>query len=317
MKKQKVAVTVGRFQVADLHYAQIFILYNLMKTNDRLCVLLGCSSATGTSRDPLDFESRKKMLEKQFPDIIIDRIDDNISDEVWSENVDKKIKQLFSDKSNVTLYGGRDSFLQHYQGKYPTKEFKKINHFPGTVVREKIGATVKDSAEWREGQIYLSQNQYPRLFMTVDIAVLKQSDDKNLQVLLGKKSGEKKLRFVGGFVDATDSCLEEACKREVIEETSLEVDDFEYVSSRLIDDWRYKQTKDRIMTSFFVCKYIYGSTFQAKDDIAELDWYDINKIKFNMINDSHQNLYLDLMKYLSNKLTLPLKNDKLNLTMFD
>lgn len=295
MKKYDYCVTVGRFQVPDLHYAHIKILYDMMVAHKKVLVLVGSSQAPGTDIDPLDYPSRKAMIEKQFPNIIVDKLTDHRSDDIWSDNLDKKIRQHFP-KGTVVVSGGRDSFLNHYKGKFPTREFKKINHWPGTAIREKVGKTVKDSSEWREGQIYLTQNQFPRTFMTVDVAIIKK-ENGIMRVLLGKKEGCQELRFVGGFVDPTDNGLIEACKREVQEETDLEVDDFQFVSSIRVNDSRYAKSKDGIMTSFFVGKYLWGSHFKAKDDIVHLDWYCINKSLVKKMTPGHGVLLEDLIKY--------------------
>lgn len=301
-KKYDYAVTVGRFQVADLHYAHIKILYDMMVEHKQICVFLGVSTAMGTQRDPLDFPSRKKMLEKQFPNIIVKPLLDQRSDEEWSQILDREIKKTFP-KGSVLVYGGRDSFLERYSGKYDTKEFPKINHFPGTEVREKIGKIVKDSAEWREGQIYLTQQQYPRVFFTVDVAVLK-TQGKKTKVLLGKKTGSNEYRFVGGFIDPTDESSFHSAKRELFEESDLDLplDSFNFLTSIRIDDWRYRNTKDGIMTNFFIAYDTTNKKVTPKDDICYLAWVDINNEKIeSQLTSCHAKLFKVLKLHLENK----------------
>jgi len=301
MKNYEFAVTVGRFQVADLHYAHIKILYDMMVAHKQILIFIGVSPAIGTERNPLDFQSRKKMLEKQFPNVVIKPIYDQGSDELWSANLDKAIEETFK-SDNVLVYGGRDSFLPHYKGKFDTKEFEKINHFPGTEVRQKIGKTVKDSAEWREGQIYVTQNQYPRTFFTVDVAPIDfYAVDGKIRVLLAKKKSSDLFRFVGGFVDPTDASLEFSAQRELYEETDLLIDrtEFKYIKSIKIDDWRYRNSKDGIITSFFMCNADSTKPAYPKDDICYLEWVELTDEKLNtqMVGE-HLNLLRDLKIYI-------------------
>jgi bifunctional NMN adenylyltransferase/nudix hydrolase len=61
--------------------------------------------------------------------------------------------------------------------------------------------------------------------------------------------------------------------REAREESGLEVGDPEYVGSTQIDDYRYpKSGSDRIMTSFFTVRYLFGAAVAA-DDISEVEWF--------------------------------------------
>ena len=98
----------------------------------------------------------------------------------------------------------------------------------------------------------------------------------NPLALARKKNDPKgKWRFIGGFVDINkDETLEEAVKREVLEETnSLGVGEPIYIGSAKIDDWRYRNEQDGIMTSLFVIPYLFGAP-KATDDIDELEWFD-------------------------------------------
>lgn len=301
-KKYKVGVTVGRFQVSDLHYAHIKIIYDMMVAHEKVCIFLGVSSAMGTDKDPLDFESRKIMIEEQFPNVIVEPITDQRSDEEWSKNLDIRIKQLFP-KQSVLICGGRDSFLDHYCGKYPTQEFPKINHFPGSEVRKKIGEKTLASSEFRKGQIYLTQKQYPRTFFTVDIACI-SPNGKTDMVLLGKKAKNDKLRFPGGFIDPTDESLFHAAKRELFEETNLDIDlkEFNFLTSVRINDWRYRGSKDGIMTNFLVCNDDPKQKTQAKDDLVAVEWCDINDKKLEeKITPSHLILLKTLKIHIQNK----------------
>ena len=92
--------------------------------------------------------------------------------------------------------------------------------------------------------------------------------------MVARKPDEKKWRFIGGFSDPRSTSLEADAKREVSEESGVEVDLITYLGSTLIDDWRYRGEQDKIKTALFVAKYIYGKP-EGADDIAEVKWVPI------------------------------------------
>ncbi len=112
-------------------------------------------------------------------------------------------------------------------------------------------------------------NRYPTVFATVDVVIRKGN-----QLLLGRKPHQTKFRFVGGFTDpALDNSYEDAAKREAKEETGIDVQSVKYLGSTRIDDPRYRNTPDCIITHLFEATEWSGEPF-ASDDIAELKWFD-------------------------------------------
>ena len=65
-----------------------------------------------------------------------------------------------------------------------------------------------------------------------------------------------------------------------MEETKLEITDPVYVTSAVIDDWRYRQEKDKITTALFHARRMYGHP-EPNDDICELKWFDTNEINLD------------------------------------
>jgi bifunctional NMN adenylyltransferase/nudix hydrolase len=100
-------------------------------------------------------------------------------------------------------------------------------------------------------------------------------NEERTKVLLARKPGEKLLRFVGGFADPRSKSYEADAKREVREETGLEISEPCYIGSTLVDDWRYRGEQDKIKTMMFVAIRIFGTTPKPMDDIAELQWQPI------------------------------------------
>lgn len=278
-----VGVIIGRFQTPDLHPGHHFMINYALGHHDHVLVLIGCSPLPLKLRNPLDYETRAIMVNRAFPDVVVGRVDDCKSDEVWSTRLDEIINNYFPYKPAV-LYGSRDSFIPHYSGKHecvtvePPEAIKAIN---ATQLREKV-ATL-GSKDFRSGIIYASRLPFPTSYQVVDVAVINEA---NQTILLGQKAGDgDKYRFIGGFVDPTDLSLERAAKREVFEETSgVETDDYEYLGSAQINDWRYRGLHDHVMSAFFTAKYIFGHP-KASDDLENLTWFPLGDVDKLLIKE--------------------------------
>lgn len=285
VEKTPVGVLVGRFQTNELHDAHLKLIQFVVDNHPRVLVFLGLSPLKVTINNPLDFEARKQMLLDAFGDkITVLYIKDVNNDELWSKTLDKQINDVIGPNQTVTLYGGRDSFANHYTGKYKTVELESDTIISASEIRKKISAKVKSSPDFRAGVIWASQNQYPKVYPTVDIAIVKDN-----KVLLARKPDETKYRFVGGFVDPKDDSYEFAAKREAAEETGLEVGNVKYLGSKKIDDWRYRNEKDKIITHFYLAHYTFGSP-QANDDVCELKWFEIGPNDDHIV-DEHKALW--------------------------
>lgn len=282
---EEVAVIVGRFQTPYLHEGHRYIIESVKANHPRLILLLGQTAIKSSKNNPLDFHTRKLMIEQEYPDIEIYRIDDVGDDALWSHNLDKLISSVTAPSQSVLLYGSRDSFIKHYKGKYKTEEIKAQHHVSASEVRNKTGIKSKNTLEFREGVVWAMQQQYPKVYPTVDVAIF---DEKNKKLLLGKKPGESKWRFIGGFADVNSSSYEADAAREVEEETGLIVDPYDliYLGSFRINDWRYFGECDKITTSFFVTTKFEG-TVSPNDDIDKLIWlpYSVGPVVDKNINN--------------------------------
>jgi 8-oxo-dGTP pyrophosphatase MutT (NUDIX family) len=175
-------------------------------------------------------------------------------------------------------------------------------------LENKILDLQKENEQLREKLAH--ERIYPISWQTVDIAIINHDNlpfNVNYEILLGRKPNQTKFQFIGGFSDPTSPSLEVDAKREVAEETGLEVDDIFYIGSTLIDDERYRSSVDKIKTAFFVATKVFNKAV-AGDDIQEVRWFPIyNDREFsksldkNLIVDKHHVL-VDLLR---NHLTFP------------
>lgn len=287
IKTTQHGVIIGRFQTPELHSEHIKLIQYVLDRHEKVILFLGISPTLANKKHPMDFITRKYMIEEQFgiSKLIIMPLSDNKSDEIWSKQLDSKIKEVFP-LGSVTIYGSRDSFIPYYKGVNKTLELQPDVFVSATDIRELASKKVISSPEFRAGIIYSVYNQFPVVYSTVDIAIIK--DD---EILLGQKLGENEWRFIGGFVDNTDESDEAAAKREALEETGLEVADLEYICSMPVNDWRYRRIKDRsIMTRFFKAKYIFGCP-TPQDDINALKWFKLTPELENILIEEHKKLF--------------------------
>ena len=287
IKTTQHGVIIGRFQTPELHSEHIKLIQYVLDRHEKVILFLGVSPTLANKKHPMDFITRKYMIEEQFgiSKLTIMPLSDKKYDDVWSKQLDSKIKEIFP-LGSVTIYGSRDSFIPYYKGVNKTLELQPDVFVSATDVRELASKKIISSSEFRAGIIYSVYNQFPVVYSTVDVAIIK--DD---EILLGQKLGETEWRFIGGFVDTTDESDEAAAKRETLEETGLEVSDLEYVCSMPVNDWRYRGIKDRsIMTRFFKAKYIFGCP-TPKDDINALKWFKITPELENILVEEHKKLF--------------------------
>lgn len=239
-KQSDIGVIIGRFQTHKLHKGHKALIGEVLSRHEKVILFIGTTPATNTKKNPLDFITRKCMIEEQYNLSIIMPLADQKSDEVWSKQIDSKIREVFPSGS-VTLYGSRDSFKPYYKGQFKVVEFEPESYESATDVRKQVAGKVMQSEEFRAGVIYSVYSQYPTTFPTIDLAIMRGGNE----LLLGRKPNESQWRFIGGFVDPTDDNEIHSCKREGREETGLELDNFRFVCSKKVQDWRYRGIPER------------------------------------------------------------------------
>ncbi len=282
-KNPEVGVIVARFQVHELHEAHLELVNHVRNSHSKVLIFLGLSPCKCSVNNPLDFEARRQMLSAAFPDVTILYIKDNVSDYIWSANLDNQIQDIIGPNQKVVLYGSRDSFIPHYFGKFPTKELIQERFVSGSEIRKAISSRTKASPDFRAGVIWATHNQYPKVLTTVDVAIVNEDGTK---LLVARKPSESLWRFIGGFSSATSPSFEADARREVAEEAHIEISDPEFLGSCLIDDWRYRDEVDKIKTLFFRAKHLFGIP-RPDDDIAELQWLPVDSLAADKFVTEH------------------------------
>ena len=289
----EVGVVVARFQVAELHEGHKQLINTVLHYHKKVIIFLGMSKKSSDKSSPLDFANRRAMIHEAYPNVIVLPQLDMRDDHKWSANLDAQISLPFGELSAV-IYGSRDSFIPHYHGKYKVIEVLPKTPVNGTAERLAVSREVVPSVDFRKGIIYQTFTQRPVTYPTVDVVAYNDQG----QILLAKKPNEVLYRFIGGFVDRTDTNWEHAAKREFMEESGgCEIGDLKYVASSKINDWRYAKSESGIMTTLFLGKFLWGNP-TASDDIAVLEWEYPSNISSRDIMVEHRELYTKLVEFM-------------------
>ena len=96
-------VIVARCQVHELHEGHLALFRGRKARHNRVIVFLGQKPIGSTYKNPLDFETRKAMIQAKFPEFFVLPLTDAANDFVWSKRLDDKIREL-ADYGDVTLW---------------------------------------------------------------------------------------------------------------------------------------------------------------------------------------------------------------------
>lgn len=269
-----IGVIIARFQTPYLHEGHKTLIDEVKAKHGKTVIVLGITPVLGSRRNPLDFPTREKMIKKDYPEVVVLPLPDHPLDTKWSCHLDTLLSNTFPG-SQFSLYGSRDSFINYYTGKNTVVELPKNGGFSASEIRAIVKEKIMDSVEFRSGIIYAYANTYLKVCPTVDVAVFR---DNKKEILLGKKENDQKWRLIGGFSDPTDESYEDAARRELQEECkNIEVGEMKYERSFRVNDWRYKNEPDKIITTLFSTEFISGNP-EGSDDIAEVKWFTLQQV---------------------------------------
>ena len=144
------------------------------------------------------------------------------------------------------------------------------------------------------------QDEYKNPIPTVDMII-----DKNSKVLFIKRVKEPfegKMVFPGGFIKIGET-VEEAAIREVMEETSLEVD-LDHILGVYSDPNR--NPRGHIMSTVFIGKISTNSQNKepiAGDGASSIKWVDIEDMDQEDFGFDHKNILKDYLGWKNSKQT--------------
>ena len=323
MNRPSFGIVVGRFQVHELHDGHMELFRIVRGRHSRILVFLGCNNVGPTRHDPLDFETRKKMIQAKFPEFTVLPLRDKKTDEQWSNELDARIDDVTGGvPAEVRLYGSRESFSPFYHGKHHVHELdiEVPVALSGTDIRKKLTNEVMEDPKFRAGIIYAMSQLFPRVITCVDIAIvhimgidLFPGRNKELiHLLLGQKPEDTGWRFIGGHALPITISFEVDAKKEAMEETGLDVSDLEYVGSSLIDCWRWKAEKSENMKTVFYIAKSMTMGGAANDDISRVRWFKLSDLSEEIIEREHRPLFKMLVSHIHHKWGISLLKDEGN-----
>ena len=289
--KSGTGIIVGRFQVADINAIHKKLFSKVLRKHKQIAFFVGSSPAP-SDMNPIDLIFRIDMLVGKYGEKAeVLEMPDLPDDRIWSQELDRRILELRPEGS-VTIYGTREGLTERYSGRYSTEILEaEIDDVPDLMDMNADW----DLRSFRAGMIFATMRRYPTVYPTVDVAVMRND---NTEVMLARKENETKYRFPGGFSDPSDESFELAAIRELMEECGeVLVDDLIYLGSAQIKDWRYRDAVDGIITHLYTCTYMSGEP-EANDDISEIKWFEVQKLRPDMFVPEHRALWDLLSDYL-------------------
>jgi hypothetical protein len=286
-----VGVIVGRFQEDDIakHPGHMYTIEYVLGRHHDVLLLLGEQPGPANDRHPLSVQSRIFAIRRHFPHtrIRFGSIPAHPGTYAFrSTQIDEIVKREFPGRGAV-VYGSRDSVHDTYSGEFDKAFVPQVYSGSATEIRQSIAE--KDSPDFRAGVIWEILHR-PRIFYsTVDVLIV----DRNRGDIayLVQKDDEELLRFPGVFFDPdTDANYEAAANRAIRKEAPGLNGSMRNIGSLKIEgDWRYKKSRDGIITSLFMVQTNRKDPPVA-DGFKHAGWYHFWELKPEMLVPEHRAL---------------------------
>lgn len=275
MSKQ-LSVVIGRFQVPSLTMGHSRLLTTAKTKGDHVLVLIGSPGKPPSVSNPLDYLMREKMIRQALPFATIMPVWDHPDDQKWMRAVEELTEsvRVIQRLDSIVYYTDSEGFVKYCMPSNGDVVYESPQKYDerGTSVRQRIGKLIEYSVDFRKGVIWATQNQYPIVSPTVDIACIAP---ETKALLLIRKKNESGWRLPGGFIDLKDASALDTAKRELMEECgpNLNVSDWKFWTTRKINDWRLRGEENRgVMTTVFTCLRMWGNAVPG-DDAHEVAWF--------------------------------------------
>ena len=169
-KQYDIGVIIGRFQIHELHSEHKKLIEYVLERHDKVIIFLGVSQAIHTRKNPLDYSTRKIMIEDVYGhrNIHILPLHDKKFDCQWAKQIDDRVREVYP-LGSVVLYGSKDSFIPYYEphGAFDTCDLQPDNFISATDIRKAVSNRALRSKEFRAGMIYAANQTFPFNYATV------------------------------------------------------------------------------------------------------------------------------------------------------
>jgi 8-oxo-dGTP diphosphatase len=140
----------------------------------------------------------------------------------------------------------------------------------------------------------VNEQQYRNPTPTIDVIV-----QRNSRILLVKRKNEPYKNYLalpGGFVNEGER-VEDAAKREVKEETSLDIEPIDILG---VYSDPSRDPRGHVMSTVFIGKISQGNSKKealAQDDAAIVDWINLDDVDKTNFAFDHKKILLDYKKW--------------------
>ncbi len=316
-RMQSVGVIYLPFQTHTLAAKHLDLIEAVVENHTTVIIALPVKKIRPSKNSPLNFREREEMIREELPHhkaLYIVPVPERKYPTDRIAALHTAVTAPFDMVGDVTLYTDPE-FREFYRAtatnsKWTLSLYKDLEDIlevekvlRADLIMNPYYSSNNGSEMYRRGLIVALNRQFPINWPTVDIAIKRVVGDKTFY-LLGKKPGENHWRFPGGFKDRGDQCFEVSVIREASEEVMEDsvlaasgvFTDPKYITSRNVNDWRYRGEIDGITTSFYEIEFVgTDDQLRASDDLAQIKWFDLSELSKDDMEGEHVFL-LDALK---------------------
>ena len=315
-------IIIGKF--SPVHYGHLKLVEEALKECSKLIIFVGSSDSATNIENPFTYQQREDMLKgalSHYSDLIqiLPLPDFLYNNNAWMKYIQKNVSAIAGDASKKIVGcfdGSQASYLKWFN--WPVLSITKFQKISSSHVRKLIltegeyleylpkfvseyleKLDLRDMyKEWMYVENYKKQWEsapYPPIFVTVD-GVIVQSGHV-LVIKRGGNPGKGKYALPGGFLNQ-DEYIQDACLREVCEETHIDVPGI-IMEKAIVDshvfDYPYRSVRGRTITHAFLFKLNSAKSLpviRADDDAAEAKWMSFADVETNKANFFEDHYYI-------------------------